>query len=142
MSVSSDEQLQFVNRTLDEIIKTGFTSVPVVCMRPESEIFVATLGVDSIITAVLTRDSVLSEDILKAPSKPYLKALVYFETNDKSTGLRAMHNVVRIWEWYSTKHQMMRLLFQSDTGKIFGKEASLESFNSKKLLWSLPAQPS
>jgi hypothetical protein len=138
--VASDEPLQFVNRTLDEIIETGCTLIPIVFMRPEAQIFVGTLGVDSIITAVITSESVLCDSILKAPSKPYLKALVYFETNDKSTGLRAMHNVVKIWESYSTKHQMMRLLFQSDTGKIFGKEASLESFNNKKLLWSLPAQ--
>ena len=135
------EPLQLVNRTFEEGIKVGLTLTPMFFLQPKYGFYVGTLGEDSQVTVLIAQDSILRENILKSYEKPYLKSLLFFEDNDESTGLRAMHNLVKVWEWYSIKAQMMRLLFESDSGKIFGKEAGLESLENKKLLWSLPSQP-
>ena len=110
-------------------------------LQPKYGFYIGALGEDSQITVLIAQDSVLRENILKSYERPHLKSLLISENNDKSTGLRAMHNLVKVWRWYSIKSQMMRLLFESDSGKIFGKDAGLESLENKKLLWSLPAQP-
>lgn len=138
---ASYEPLQLVNRTFEEDIKVGLTLTPMFFLQPKYGFYVATLGGDSQLTVLIAQDSVLRENILKSYERPHLKSLLIFEDNDESTGLRAMHNVVKIWEWYSATNQMMRLLFESDTGQIFGKGAGLEPLDNKKLLWSLPAQP-
>ena len=138
---ASYEPLQLVNRTFEEDIKVGLTLTPMLFLQPKYGFYIGALGEDSQITVLIAQDSVLRENILKSYERPYLKSLLFFENNDESTGLRAMHNLVKVWEWYSIKAQMMRLLYESDSGKIFGKDAGLESLENKKLLWSLPTQP-
>ena len=134
------EPLQLVNRTFEEDIKVGLTLTPMFFLQPKYGFFVGTLGEDSQVTVLIAQDSILRENILQSYERPRLKSLLCFENSDESTGLRAMHNVAKIWEWYSATNQMMRLLFESDTGRIFGKGAGLEPLDNKKLLWSLPAQ--
>lgn len=130
------EPLEHVSSSIEINRANGFNQVPQVFINPRQHFYVGLLANFDQLTVLMAMDQALRENLLKSAEEPQLASLLYFSATDVTTGVRTIHNIVNVWEWYSIEGQRMRLLLQDDKRAMVGVGVGIETFLGQTLIWS------
>ena len=133
----TSEPLEHVGSSFEAQTVSGFNQTPQVFIQAERPFYVGCLENYNQLTVLMARERALQENILKSAEAPRLASLSYFSPANRDSGERTMHNIVNVWEWYSTEGKTMRLLFEDDKHSMLGVGAGTETYLGKTLIWSL-----
>lgn len=122
---------------INNLVNTGEANLkhwPSVYLKFPKAFCIGIWGVDSKVSIFTVHEPVLRRVIIESGETP-LTSLTLF-TPDEPPGTRwTMHNIIKVWVWYSSEKAEPRLIFEDDTGQK-NVETSVEQPLNEELIWT------